>query len=126
MSLRAFIYRSRGIVLYGMLNAVGICIVMAALGDPSVWLSRAGLVADLTGLLQLEVSGFFGELLSIVLKLDERGEDIPSRYMREVIDLPDEDKTFKGRIDEWLQRSPKAGILLIAIGCSLQLVGTFF
>lgn len=126
MNLSHTLYQQRRWALYGLLGIAAGCCVNAAFGDADVWLNRAGLIADIAGLVQLEVSGFFDQLAKIAFDLDEQGENIPSRYVREIIDTPEEDQTTLGRLDEFLKRSPKAGVLLIGVGCALQLIGTFF
>lgn len=126
MNLNLAIYRQRLVLLYGLLCAVGVSCALATMLEPGIWLTRAGLLADIAGLLQLEVSGVLDLIHKAALEREDRGENIPSSFVREIIDVPVEDRTFKDTIDCWLQRSPKAGILMIGVGCLLQLVATFF
>ncbi|WP_072394277.1 hypothetical protein [Hyphomicrobium sp. CS1GBMeth3] len=113
-------------MLYGLLGAVAFCCAMAAFDNANVWLNRAGLVADIAGLLQLEVSGVFDLLAKAAFDADKRGENIPSSLAREITATPEEDITWSIRLSDWLKTSPKAGVILIGIGCSLQLLGSFF
>jgi hypothetical protein len=126
MNFSRTLYERRRWMLYSLLGLAAGCCGIAVFHDSDVWLNRAGLIADIAGLVQLEISGFFDELAKIAFDLDAHGENIPSRYVREIIDTPEEDQTTLGRLDEFLKRSPKAGVLLIGIGCTLQLIGTFF
>jgi hypothetical protein len=123
-----YAYYNRYIVLYTLIGCVVLCLIQAWLGlvgDASKWLNSAGLVLDLTGIVQLEISGFFETIANAAMEHHERTGLVPSRFAREIVDTPEEFQTTLGRFEEWLKRSPKAGVVFFALGCLLQLIATW-
>lgn len=120
-----FAYRHRYTIFYGLIGCIVICLFKAAFSDPSKWMNSAGLISDLTGIVQLEVSGVFEGLVAAALEHEKQTGNLPSRFVREIIATPDEDQTQFGRFEDWLKTSPKAGVAFIALGCVLQLVATW-
>src|SRR4051794_2288427 len=91
-------YSKRRLAIYGLVMAVVVSVFCAAAGMPggtAKWVTTAGLLLDVLGLIQLEVSGFFGDMLRAAHALDGRGEDLPSYLVREIIDNPDEERWRK-------------------------------
>ena len=120
-----FGYYNRYWILYGLMALIATCLIGAAICFPSILVNSAGLISDLTGIVQLEVSGVFEGMLSAGIEREQETGKIPSRWAREIIDIPGEDFTVKLRFEEWLKRSPKAGVYFIALGCFLQLAATW-
>lgn len=114
-------------VVYCMLWAVGACVVLALVRpwgtSAGNWLSSAGLLLDILGLVQLEISGVFDRILA-ALELASAEGKAPSNLVRHVIDNPDE-AAWRRRARWWLFSGPKTGVQLIAAGCVLQLIGTW-
>lgn len=52
-------------LLYPLLLGSVACMVAAAFSNPSGWVTRAGLLLDIAGLLQLEVSGWLSSSLEM-------------------------------------------------------------
>jgi len=118
------VYGRRRWIIYGGLAAVVICVAMAFIWSPSQWLNRAGLLAELLGLAQLELTGTFSALAIAARGLQSEDNPIPSRFKGEMFATTDEFRTWPVAFDEWTQLSPKAGIVFIALGCVLQLIAT--
>jgi hypothetical protein len=51
--------RAKAILLIALLIGACLCLALAFLWDRSKWLTSAGLMFDLAGLVQLEISGLF-------------------------------------------------------------------
>lgn len=86
----------------------------------SVLLGTAGLLAALSGFIQLDVTDFFGGLMR------EYGDDEkypygpPSRITRQIIDNPD--RPVRTLIRNILFFRPRTGFLLVCLGTALQIV----
>lgn len=86
----------------------------------SVLFGTAGLLAALSGFVQLDVTDFFGGLMR------EYGDDEkypygpPSRITRQIIDNPD--RPIRTLIRNTLFFRPRTGFLLVCFGTALQIV----
>jgi hypothetical protein len=113
--------------------AIGACLILALLTDVrGKWLTTAGLLMDLLGLALLDISGVFGRMFAEVERmfaeverLDAEGDHRMSRYVREIIDNPDEPE-WEGNLRRRVFHAPQTGVQLIAAGCTVQLVGSGF
>lgn len=101
----------------------GLWSLLSGLGQPGKLFASAGLVAALAGVVQLEVSGFFGKLLEKFLDEDDYPYGPPSYITREIIDNPDQPLRMKMR--NHLFFDLRTGFWLIVIGTILQLIGTW-
>lgn len=86
----------------------------------SVLFGTAGLLAALSGFVQLDVTEFFGGLMR------EYGDDEkypygpPSRITRQIIDNPD--RPLRTLIRNALFFRPRTGFLLVCFGTALQII----
>lgn len=96
---------------------------MVFVGEPDHWLNTAGLLFDIAGLVQLEVSGVFARII------DEYGDEEkwpggpPSRITREIIDNPD--TPLRTGFRNWLFFEGSTGLWFIFAGLVLQLAAVW-
>ena len=78
-------------LLYPLLLGAGASVVFAFFGDADKWLTRAGLLLDIAGLLQLEVSNWLSTALHIYGDDELYPNGPPSSFTRQegIIDDPD-------------------------------------
>lgn len=105
------------------LLAIGLGCLASGKEQTGKLFTSAGLVAALAGVLQLEVSGFFGKLLEKFDDEDNYPYGPPSYVTREIIDNPDQPR--RSKIRNLLFFDLRTGFWLIVIGTILQLVGTW-
>ena len=123
-SMEFLFYRRHGII-YSLFAVVIFCLVRAYYGDTGLWLTTAGLMLDVTGLVQLDISGLFRSNFD---HYDSNPEQFPhgppSVMMREIME---EDHRF-ARV-AWCKRQlfmyPHTGFLIILVGCLVQLAGAW-
>lgn len=106
-----------------LLAAAVFSLVMAYFGNTGKWLTSAGLLFDIAGIVQLEISGLFDEIL------EEYGDDEkypygpPSHITRQIIDNPDTP------IRTWLRNTAffdrRTGFKLIVVGFAFQFAGAW-
>jgi hypothetical protein len=121
------LFRYKWAVVYGTLVGISTCLVLAAVPpwetSAASWVTTAGLLLDMLGLAQLEISGVFDRIMVALEEASNEGK-APSNLVRHVIDDPDEAE-WRKRLRWWLFSGPKTGVQLIVAGCALQLVGTW-
>jgi hypothetical protein len=83
--------------------------------------SSSGLFLDIAGIIQLEVSGAFGELIDKYGNVDDYPYGPPSHITRQIIDNPD--TPIRTGIRNMLFFEHRAGIWLLIAGFVLQLSG---
>jgi len=106
-----------------LLGCALVSIGMATTGNAGKWLTSAGLLIDVAGIVQLEISGLFDDLLR------EYGDDErypygpPSHITRHIIDNPDTPMRIWVRNRLFFQH--RTGFELIVIGFFFQLAGVW-
>jgi len=119
------LFYKRHLLIYSLFGVVAFCFLAAYEGDGGMWLTTAGLMLDVTGLVQLNISGLFRS------NLDHYENDPknfphgpPSVMMREIMA---EDHHFEALA--WLKRKlfmePHTGFLIIVLGCLVQIAGAW-
>ena len=83
-------WRHRKLLLPLLLMAVVVALAVAlAVGPLDKWLNTAGLLLDIAGIIQLEVSGLFERLMTVYGDEEKWPGGPPSSITRQVIDNPD-------------------------------------
>ena len=97
---------------------VGLYSIFAGCPNQAKWIGTAGLLATITGVVQLEVSGFFDKVIKHYMNEEEYPYGPPSYITREIIDNPDRP------VSTWLRNvcffSVKTGFWLIVLGTMSQ------
>lgn len=107
------------IVLALALASVGAAVIVPVEADK--WLNRAGLLFDIAGLVQLEIAGLFKFFSEEYADDKKYPYGPPSHITREIVD---NDMTVS-RARGLLFSTPQTGFMLIVLGCTLQLIGTW-
>jgi hypothetical protein len=89
----------------------------------SKWLSTSGLLFDIAGIVQLEISGLFDKIFEEYNDVYKYPGGPPSNITRPIIDDPD--RPFRTGLRNWLFFEHRSGFYLIALGCGLQLTGVW-
>jgi hypothetical protein len=96
---------------------------MAFYGHPGRWLGSVGLMLDIAGIIQLELSGAFDWALEKFGNVEEYPGGPPSRIAREIIDDPD--RPLRTWIRNTLFFEHRTGLKLIVGGFFFQLLGVW-
>lgn len=86
-------------------------------------MATAGLLATVTGLVQLEMAGLFEEFVSPYLNEEEYPYGPPSNITREIIHNPD--APISATIRDWVYFYPRTGFWLIVAGTAIQIVAVW-
>src|SRR5262245_11127582 len=113
--------RPKAILLLTLLAGACVCFALAFVLDRAKWLSSAGLMFDLAGIVQLEISGLFEHILTKYGDEQKYPHGPPSHITRRIIDNPD--TPIRNYLHNSLFLDLKTGFRLIVLGCTLQLVG---
>ena len=113
------LFYNRHWFVYTLLVAVAMCFVFSAFGYTSKWVTTAGLLLDVTGLVQLDISGLFSRTLDHYKDEEKYPYGPPSSIMREVM------KEDASPITRALFMEPRVGFIIIVCGCFVQLVGSW-
>lgn len=113
----------RRLLLYPVLGAALGSLLAALYGEPSQWVTRSGLLLDIAGLLQLEVSGWLTSSLEVYSADERYPYGPPSSFTRHEGIIDDPDRPIRA----WLQMfgDVTTGLYLIVAGCVLQLGATW-
>lgn len=87
------------------------------------WLTTAGLLTTLAGVVQLEVSGFFDKIMKHYKNLKKYPGGPPSKITREIIWNPD--TPIRTRIRSIIFFSVKTGFWLIVCGTVMQVIAVW-
>lgn len=98
-------------------------LVTSALLTSSKWLTTAGLLLDIAGLIQLDISGVFERIFEEYNDVDKYPFGPPSTITRQVIDHPDRPIRNALRIHAF-QRG-RTGFVIIVLGCVAQLAAVW-
>jgi hypothetical protein len=115
--------RAKAILLLALLFGACMCIAFSLLWEHSKWLSSAGLMFDLAGIVQLEISGLFERIINKYGDEEKYPGGPPSHITRRIIDDPD--KPIRSYLHNLLFFELKTGFRLIVIGCVFQLAGVW-
>jgi hypothetical protein len=115
-SLRVFMC----ILLFGAVC----CVVLGfSRGPMNKWLSSAGLMFDIAGIIQLDIGGLWEKVMEMYGDVSKYPGGPPSNITRQIIDDPDRP------IRTWLRNTlffeTRTGFRLIVIGFFFQLAGTW-
>jgi len=113
-------------VFVSLLLTSGIfCLGIAILdhGRSGKWLSSAGLMFDIAGIAQLDIVGFFAEILTRYGDETKYPYGPPSHITRRISDNPD--TPVRNWIERTLYYDHQTGFYLIVAGFLLQLAGTW-
>lgn len=104
-------------------GALGLYAILAGLPSASKWIASAGLLAVVTGVVQLEVSGLFEKIMEHYGDTEKYPYGPPSRITREIIDNPDRP------LATWLRNicyfNVSTGVWLIVLGTLTQVVAVW-
>jgi hypothetical protein len=89
----------------------------------SKWLSTSGLLFDIAGIVQLEISGLFDKVFEQYNDVEQYPGGPPSNITRQIIDDPD--RPLRTGLRNWLFFEHRSGFYFIALGCALQLAGVW-
>ena len=92
--------------------------VLRSLPAGAKWLSTSGLLATVTGVVQLEVSGLFDKILTQYGSADRYPYGPPSYLTREIIDNPD--RPFVTCLRNAFYVNARTGFWLIVLGTITQ------
>ena len=115
----------RRLLLFPLLLVSAACLATAAFDNPSGWVTRSGLLLDIAGLLQLEVSAWLNSSLEVYGDEALYPNGPPSSFTRQEGIIDDPDTPIRNWIAHRLFGEPRLGLMLIIIGCALQLGATF-
>ena len=111
---------SLGAAFIALLLAVGEFISHRA---PAPWVNCAGLLFQLSGIFQLEVSGLFSKLLEAYGNTSNHPFGAPSHITRKIIDNPD--RPFATYVRNLLFFRVRTGFWLVVLGTALQLAAVW-
>src|SRR6266446_2622812 len=127
--LRSPLRWSLFLTLAGAAVSIGLAALMMsyprliAYGSAGKWLNTAGLLLDVSGLVQLKISGLFEKILSHYGDEEEYPYGPPSFVTREIMEVAD------SRVGQWLYDrlfyETGTGFYLIVSGCVLQLIASW-
>jgi hypothetical protein len=94
---------------------------MSLHGPTGRWLTSAGLLFDIAGIVQLEISGLFDEIIREYGDVEKYPYGPPSRITRDIIDDPD------AKARTWLRNTfyfeRRTGFKLLLVGFAFQYLG---
>jgi hypothetical protein len=120
------------LILFGLISFVAalfnlfphaVTVEWPSLASPSKWLSTSGLLFDIAGIVQLEISGLFDKLFEQYNDVEKYPFGPPSNITRQIIDDPA--RPFTTGLRNWLFFEHRLGFYLIVLGCALQLAGVW-
>lgn len=119
------LWQHRRLLLYPLLLLVATSIGLAFVQDSALWINRAGLLLDIAGILQLEVSGWLNSALDVYGDEERYPYGPPSSFTRHEGIIDDPDAPVKTWIKIRLFGDVQTGLYLILAGCAVQLLSTF-
>lgn len=104
--------------------SIGVWCVLWSLPASAKWIGTSGLLATVTGVVQLEVSGLFKKILNHYGDDDEKYPYGPPSYItREIIDNPD--RPFATWLRNTCYLNGGTGFWLIVLGTMTQVVAVW-
>lgn len=101
----------------------GVYCVLWALPTGAKWVGTSGLLATVTGVVQLEVSGLFEKILTQYGNAEKYPYGPPSYITREIIDNPD--RPFSTWLRNTCYFNARTGFWLIVLGTMTQVVAVW-
>jgi hypothetical protein len=89
------------------------------------WCGSAGLIFDIAGILQLEISGLFDRWLQKYGDTEKYPYGPPSHITRQIVDDLDPDKPIRAWLRNTFYYDPRAGFWLLVIGFIFQIVAVW-
>jgi hypothetical protein len=108
---------------FTLLVVGAVCLVLGIAFASSKWLTSAGLILDVAGIVQLEVSGLFDRVVEHYSDDQKYPYGPPSFITRKIIHNPD--TPIRSALRGALLFDHKIGFYLIVIGFFLQLSGVW-
>jgi len=102
---------------------ISVWCALRSLPTAAKWLGTAGLLATVTGVVQLEVSGLFERILNHYGDDEKYPYGPPSYITREIIDNPD--RPFSTWLRNTCYFNARTGFWLIVIGTMTQVVAVW-
>lgn len=123
--IKRFDRRAFVLLLAMTIAAAAIAAYSVAVSGPAAakWTSTTGLLATVTGIVQLEVSGLFDKIFHRYLDEERYPGGPPSYITREIIDNPD--RPFATALRNVCFFNMRTGFWLIVVGTLIQVGGTW-
>lgn len=102
---------------------VGVYDVLQGLPNSAKWIGTCGLLATVTGVVQLEVSGLFEKILTRYGEVEKHPYGPPSYITREIIDNPD--RPYATWFRNTCYFNARTGFWLIVLGTIAQVVAVW-
>ena len=103
-------------------GVLGLYAILAALPTAGRWIASTGLLAVVTGVVQLEISGLFEKIMEHYSNEEKYPYGPPSRVTRQTIDNPDRPFTWLHNICYFDVRT---GFWLIVLGTFTQIAAVW-
>lgn len=116
-------WKRRHWLLPPLLAAIVASFMMVFVGPADHWLNTTGLLLDIAGLVQLEVSGVFARIMEIYGDEERYPGGPPSNITREIIDNPD--APIRTGLRNWLFFDGATGLWFIFVGQVQQLAAVW-
>ena len=104
-------------------GTIGVYLLFTTHHAGGKWIASTGLLCTLAGVFQLDVSGFFDEIIEHYCNEKKFPNGPPSRITREIIDNPDRP------VATWLRNTcffnVRTGFWFIVVGTSVQLAAVW-
>jgi hypothetical protein len=111
--------RTQKLCLWLLLAAGLVCVVVTIFTRSPKWCGSAGLIFDIAGIVQLEISGLFDRWLEKYGDIEKYPRGPPSRITREIVDDPE--KPIRMWVRGTLYFDHRAGFWLLVVGFIFQL-----
>jgi hypothetical protein len=115
--------RTEKIALAVLLAGALLSLVVAPLGNGSRWVTAAGLMLDMAGIVQLEIAGLFDKIAAEYFDEARYPYGPPSHITREIIDNPD--APVRVAVRNTMFFNGRMGFWLLVGGFALQLLGAW-
>jgi hypothetical protein len=112
--------KTRALLIVLLLGAVA-SVAMALYGPSGRWLTSAGLLFDISGIVQLELSGLFDDIMRLYGDVEKYPYGPPSNITRQIIDNPG--TPFRTWLRNKLFFERRTGFELIFLGFIFQYLG---
>lgn len=102
-----------------------ICVVITIFTWSPKWCESAGLVFDIAGIVQLEVSGFFDKWLEKYADLEKYPGGPPSQVTRQIFEIENPEKPVSSWFWTTAYFDHRAGFWLLVAGFAFQLTANW-
>jgi hypothetical protein len=104
--------------LWALLTTGLVCVVVTIFTRSPKWCGSAGLIFDIAGIVQLEISGLFDKWFDKYGDIEKYPSGPPSHITRQIIDDPD--KPVRMWVRNKLYFDHRAGFWLLVVGFIFQ------